>query len=137
MSNLNKYRNWQDPVGQLLRIRAALEILLSFRDNYRQRMEDATSVLANVRRETVPERIRPVINRIMDLRVSVRQDYGKEHTLFHFERLTPTQRKQLREDILKLYEACAFDLGAMGNHEFIYPKGEPSERKKRIRIRKS
>src|SRR5579885_2533531 len=64
----DKYRGWEDPVGQLVRIRAALDIMLSFRDNYRKRMEDVTSVLANVRRETVPERIRPVINRIMDVR---------------------------------------------------------------------
>jgi hypothetical protein len=133
MSKVDKYREWQDPVGQLLRIRSALEILLSFRANYRQRMDDATLVLAGVRRETVPARIRPVLNRIMELRVSVRVDYGSEHTLFHFERLTPTQRKQLRNDILKLYEACAFDLGAMGNHEFIYPKAEPSKSPKRIR----
>ncbi|MEY9360701.1 hypothetical protein ABH994_003422 [Bradyrhizobium yuanmingense] len=101
----DKYRGWQDPVGQLVRIRAALDIMLSFRNNYRKRMEDVTSVLATVRRETVPKRIRPLIDRIMDVRVSVRKDYGHGNTLWHFENLTPGQRKQLRADILNLYEA--------------------------------
>lgn len=132
----DKYRGWQDPVGQLVRIRTALEILLSFRANYRQSMDDATLVLAGVRREAVPERIRPVLNRIMDLRVSVRKDYAGGNALFHFENLTPTQRRQLREDILKLYEACAFDLGAMGDHEFVYPEAEMPARRKRIRKKK-
>lgn len=132
----DKYRGWQDPVGQLVRIRAALDIMLSFRNNYRKRMEDVTSVLATVRRETVPKRIRPLIDRIMDVRVSVRKDYGHGNTLWHFENLTPGQRKQLRADILNLYEACAFDLGAMGDHEFVYPKAEPIEPRKRVRKKK-
>lgn len=131
----DKYRGWQDPVGQLMRIRTALDIMLSFRDNYRKRMEDVTSVLANVRREAVPERIRPVINRIMEVRVSVRKDYVSD-TLWHFENLTPTQRKQLRADIMSLYEACMFDLGAMGDHEFVYPKAEMIAPRKRIRKKK-
>ena len=132
----DKYRGWQDPVGQLIRIRTALDILLSFRANYRQRMDDATLVLAGVRREAVPKRIRPILNRILDLRVSVRKDYGWGNTLFHFENLTPTQRRQLREDILKLHEACAFDLGAMGDHEFVYPQAEVQSRRKRLRKKK-
>jgi hypothetical protein len=61
-------------------------------------------------------------------------------TLYHFERLTPKQRRALEGDIIALYEACLFDLGAMGDYDFMYPedrfpqnKPAPSSKKKRLR----
>jgi hypothetical protein len=49
--------------------------------------------------------------------------------------LTPKQRRALEGDIIALYEACLFDLGAMGDHEFMYP-ADRFPKKKAARSRK-
>jgi hypothetical protein len=45
------------------------------------------------------------------------------------------QRRALEGDIIALYEACLFDLGAMGDHEFMYP-ADRFPKKKAARSRK-
>ena len=58
---------------------------------------------------------------VLGVRERVAHKYPTD-TLYHFERLTPKQRRALEGDIIALYEACLFDLGAMGDHEFMSPK---------------
>jgi hypothetical protein len=89
-------------------------------ENYRVKMDRVTYCLCTLRPEDFPERIRNRARMVLGVRQRVAQEYPTD-TLYHFERLTPKQRRALEGDIIALYEACLFDLGAMGDHEFMYP----------------
>ena len=58
------------------------------------------------------------------VRVKVARRYVT-NSLFHFEWLTPRERRALIGDILALYEACLLDLGRSGDDDYFeiaYPK---------------
>jgi len=103
------YRGWADPVNAFST------------ENYRVKMDRVTYCLCLFRPEEFPERIRNRARMVLGVRERVAHEYDTD-TLYHFERLTPKQRRALEGDIIALYQACLFDLGAMGNHEFIYPE---------------
>ncbi len=111
---------WRDPVGIFVRLQTAVKTVAQGKNNFRVRMDRATSALVGLRPEDFPERIRGRATNVLKVRARVRRDYGTD-ALFHFELLTPKQRIALMDDILSLYEACLIDLGKAG-HNHIYPK---------------
>jgi len=117
------YRGWADPVKACIALRDAVTIMVTAKgtENYRVKMDRVTYCLCLFRPEEFPERIRNRARMVLGVRERVAQEYRTD-TLFHFERLTPKQRRALEGDIVALYEACLFDLGAMGDHEFMYPE---------------
>jgi hypothetical protein len=116
------YRGWSDPVGKLEAFRVVIKYLVSRTDNFRIRMEKATLPLVGMRPEDFPKRIRGRAERVLTVRSAVAVEYVND-TLWHFERLTPKQRKVLIDDLLRLYESLLIDLGRMGkDYDFIYPK---------------
>jgi hypothetical protein len=117
------HRGWADPVKACRSLREALTIMVMAKstENYRVKMDRVTYCLCLLRPDEFPERIRNRARMVLGVRERVAHEYVTD-TLYHFERLTPKQRRALEGDIVALYEACLFDLGAMGKHEFMYPK---------------
>jgi hypothetical protein len=111
------YRGWVDPVDKLLSFRTAISHLVSQKDNFRVRMEKVTYPFVRMRPEEFPERIRRVAQSVLAVRGAVAVQY-ETHTLWHFERLTPKERKAFITDILRLYEALLLDLGRMGDSNY-------------------
>jgi len=129
------YLGWRDPIGKLVRFRTAIKYLVNQTDKFRVRMDKATYPLADMQLDEFPEHIRKIAKKVLAVRGAVAKSYETD-TLFHFERLTPKERKALIRDIVKLYEALLIDLGRMGTdyYEIIYPKdGEPPSSKWRER----
>lgn len=114
---------WTEPVSQYLSLATAVRILAEKRgDNFRIRMDKATYALTRWRAEDFPERIRERARKVTTVRSAVRQDYETD-CLFHFERLTPRERRALTGDIISLYEACLLDLGRSGQFaDIVYPE---------------
>lgn len=82
--------------------------------NFRVRMEKATDPLVTLRPEDFPERLRGRATKVLDARGAVSQKYVTD-ILYHFDRLTPKQRKALIENIIALYEGCLIDIGKLGD----------------------
>jgi len=79
-------------------------------------------ILGRWRADDFPKHIRERARKVLTVRCAVRQDYLHD-TVFHFERLTPKQRRALIDDIVSLYEACLLDLGKAGQYySIVYPK---------------
>ena len=124
-------------------LRDAVQIMVTAKsdENYRVKMDRVTFCLCLFRPEEFPERIRNRARMVLGVRERVAQEYPTD-TLYHFDRLTPKQRRALEGDIIALYEACLFDLCAMGNHEFMYPEDRfpkeavRSHKKKRSQVAK-
>ena len=118
----NGYRGWADPVKACVALRDAVTIMVTATnaENYRMRMDRVTSCLCKFRPDEFPERIRNRARIVLSVRERVAREYPTDR-LYHFERLTTKQRRALKGDIIALYEACLFDLGAMGDYEFMYP----------------
>ena len=114
---------WTEPVSQLESLRTAVRLLAERHGtNFRIRMDKATFALTRWRADDFPERIRERARKVLGVRSAVRQDYQTD-SLFHFERLTPRQRRALIDDIISLYEACLLDLGKAGEYvSIVYPK---------------
>jgi hypothetical protein len=116
------YLGWIDPVGKLVAFRVVIKHLVRRTDNFRVQMDKATYPLVVMQPDEFPERIRNISRKVLAVRSAVAKSYVTD-TLFHFERLTPKQRKAFISDIVSLYEALLIDLGRMGDdYDFIYPK---------------
>ena len=125
----NQYLGWQDPIDQLLSLRAALNYLLARSKAPRERFSGATLPLVKYHIHDFPERLRQRVENIRNARVAVRQDYVTD-SLFRFDLLSVRECRAIQGDILALYEACLLDLGRMhamggmgeGLYEIVYPK---------------
>jgi hypothetical protein len=96
--------------GVLDRLRTCVQILVEAKGNFCTRMDSATFSLVPLRARDFPDRLRARATKVLGVRSAVRQDYIGT-TLFHFERLTPRERKALILDIIALYEGCLIDVG--------------------------
>jgi hypothetical protein len=116
------HSGWRDPIGIFLRLQTAAKIIAEGKNNFRERTDNATRTLVGLLPDDFPERIRRRAEKVLNVRLDVAQKYGRS-TLFHFERLSPNQRRALIKDIFCLYEACLLDLGNMPDYrEIVYPK---------------
>jgi hypothetical protein len=64
-------------------------------------MDNATFALTRWRADDFPERIRERARKVLSMRGAVRRDYPTD-SLFHFELLTPRERRALMGDIIGL-----------------------------------
>jgi hypothetical protein len=137
---------WSDPVGQLVSLQAAREVLLARSLNPSERFDRATSLLVKYRASEFPESMRPRYERIMQARLAVRRDYTGV-TVFEFSRLSARNRRALQKDVIALYEACLLDIGKMSGtsagadrefYDIVYPcEEERQPLVKRTRRRRS
>jgi hypothetical protein len=111
---------WREPVSTFTYLHTAVRTLLATTHNLRTRVDNATLALASLRSDDFPERIRNRATIVLCAREKVATNNGTD-TRYHFERLTPRQRKSIADDIIALYEACIFDLGRM-NRDEVYPE---------------
>jgi len=124
MTRVDRNLGWRDPVGTLEDLRESVRTLTRARHNFRVRMDKATFSLALRGPEDFPKRIRRRAAKVLGVRSKVRQDYVTD-SLFHFERLKPSQRERLISDIINLYEACLMDLGKIDRERLYYPSDLP------------
>jgi hypothetical protein len=114
--------DWKDPVTQLDRLQTAVSALAEGSGPWSKRMDKATYALIFLRSEDFPKRLRMRATKVLSIRGKVTESYvGVSY--FHFEKLTPGERKRLVADIIALYEACLIDIGRTWPRcDFVYPE---------------
>ena len=113
---------WKDPVGTLIKLQTCVRHLMDHQDTPRSRWTKATDPLVGLEPPDFPERLRSRATRVLGARGSVAHEYLSS-PLYHFERLNPGQRAELKTDILALYTACLIDIGKLGEYDdMIYPE---------------
>ena len=110
---------WAEPVQTLMAFHQSVRTIARGKGRFGERLDKATSILTRYSNDRdCPEYIRERISIIVEVRKSLRQDYGSQLTLFHFDRLSPKQRDKLTDDILFIYAALLLDIGKMGDAFF-------------------
>ena len=99
----HRYRGWADPVKACMALRDAVTIMVTAKstENYRVKMDRVTYCLCLLSLEEFPERIRNRARMVLGVRERVAHEYVTD-THYHFERLTPKQRRANEGDIIAL-----------------------------------
>ena len=122
-----------DHVGKLVKLRACIEDLMGS-GKISARLEEATFGIVLLRDNEVPPRFKNAFRRVVEARLKCRVQYSPSHTVFDFQKLTPTERKGVIKDILSMYEACLIDIGrGWPMWDFMYPSGLSAGKPKRVR----
>src|SRR5262245_65624389 len=104
---------WKDPVGTLIKLQTCVRHLMDHQDTPRSRWTKATDPLVGLEPGDFPERLRSRATRVLTARGSVAHEYLSS-PLYHFERLHPGQRAELKTDIPALSRVWLVNLCNVG-----------------------
>lgn len=122
-----------DHVGKLVALQTAIRHLTG-NGKIKERFDAATFPLVTYHERDFPASLREALKRVIDARIKCRRDVTSTYTVFAFDELTPTERKQIVADLTALYEGCLIDIGrSWPQWDFMYPKGDVLQKPKRRR----
>ena len=99
-------------VGKLVALRTVMKHM-NGNGKIRERFDAATFPLVTYHERDFPPVLREALKRIIDARIKCRRDISPTYTVFAFDELTPTERKQIVTDLTALYEGCLIDIGIL------------------------